>query len=123
RDTRAPSPQSRVHRSQRPLVTARSRRSKRTCRNLPVEPLSKVQLGSIYPIREATHMRRFAILLVPAVATLRAVVGNVMSWATAHGDVLAQVTVTVEKPPVNSLLTLCLSSQSLHPTPSCATIP
>jgi len=68
-------------------------------------------------------MRRLAILLVPAVATVGATVGTVLSAAPAHADPLAQVTVVVEKPPVSSLLTLCLSSQSLHPDPACVTIP
>jgi hypothetical protein len=56
-------------------------------------------------------------------ATVGATVGSVVSAAPAHADPLAQVKVTIEKPPVNTLLTLCLSSQSLHPDPACITVP
>ena len=68
-------------------------------------------------------MRRLAILLVPALATVGATVGTVMSAAPAHADELAHVNVTIENPPVSSLLTLCLTSRSLLPDGTCITIP
>jgi hypothetical protein len=67
-------------------------------------------------------MRRIAILLVPAVATLGAAVGSAASAAPASANPLAQVTVTVEPPPQPTLLSVCLSSQSLHPVPACIVI-
>jgi hypothetical protein len=67
-------------------------------------------------------MRRLAILLVPAVATLGATVGSVISAAPAHADPLASVSVIVNRPPVDSLLQLCISSQSLHPDPACVDV-
>jgi hypothetical protein len=67
-------------------------------------------------------MRRLAILLVPALATVGATVGSVMSAAPAHADPLVSVSVIVEKPPVTGLLSLCLSSGSLHPDPACLTV-
>jgi hypothetical protein len=51
------------------------------------------------------------------------VAGTVLSAAPAHADPLVQATVTIEKPPVNSLLTLCITSQTLNPAGSCLTIP
>jgi hypothetical protein len=70
-------------------------------------------------------MRRIAILLVPAVATLGAVAGSVMSAAPASADSngLIQATVQVLPSPVNSLASVCISSQSLHPDPACLVIP
>jgi hypothetical protein len=67
-------------------------------------------------------MRRLAILLVPTVATLGVTVGSVMAAAPAQADPLASVSVIVNRPPVDSLLQLCLSSQSLHPDPACVDI-
>jgi hypothetical protein len=68
-------------------------------------------------------MRRIAILLVPFVATAGAAVGSVMTAAPAHAATpLIQATVTVNQPPVNSLLSLCLSSASVHPIPACIVI-
>ena len=67
-------------------------------------------------------MRRFAILLVPAVATVGAAVGSIMSAAPASADPLVQVTAIVNQPPVNSLASVCISSQSLHPDPACIVI-
>ncbi|MCU1451031.1 MAG: hypothetical protein JWP02_3201 [Acidimicrobiales bacterium] len=64
-------------------------------------------------------MRRFAILLAPVVAATGATVGGVMSAAPAHADSLAEVHVIINQTPVDSLLSLCITSRSLHPTPAC----
>ena len=69
-------------------------------------------------------MRRLAILLAPVVATVGATAGSVMSAAPAHAATpLAQVSVIVSQPPVSSLLSVCISSASLHPAPACLVIP
>lgn len=69
-------------------------------------------------------MRRIAILLVPFMATAGAAVGSVMTAAPAHAATpLVQVTAIVNQPPVNSLASVCISSQSLHPDPACLVIP
>lgn len=68
-------------------------------------------------------MRRIAILLVPFMATAGAAVGSVVTAAPAHAATpLVQATVTVNQPPVDSLLSVCLSSTSLHPVPACIVI-
>ena len=68
-------------------------------------------------------MRRIAILLVPAVATLGAAAGSMMSAAPAQANPLVQATAIVNQPPVSSLASVCISSQSLHPDPACLVIP
>jgi hypothetical protein len=42
--------------------------------------------------------------------------------APPHGDPLAAADVIVNRPPVDGLLQVCLSSQSLHPDPACLAI-
>jgi hypothetical protein len=67
-------------------------------------------------------MRRIAILLAPVVAATGATVGSVMSAAPAHADSLAEVHVIVNQPPVDSLLSLCITSRSLIPNGACIDI-
>jgi hypothetical protein len=45
-----------------------------------------------------------------------------MSAAPAHADSLAEVHVIVNQPPVDSLLSLCITSRSLIPNGACIDI-
>jgi len=69
--------------------------------------------------------RRLAILLVPAMATLGAAAGTVLTAAPAHADTppLVQATVQVLPSPVNSLASVCITSRSLDPNGTCLVIP
>jgi len=59
--------------------------------------------------------RRLAILLVPAVATVGATVGSVMSAAPAHADDIVTATVTVNPPIQKHLLSLCIGNETQGP--------
>jgi hypothetical protein len=68
-------------------------------------------------------MRRLAILLATGVtAVTTAGLGVIMTAPPAQADPLASVSVIVNRPPVDSLLQLCIRSQSLHPQPACIDI-
>ena len=70
-------------------------------------------------------MRRLAILLVPMLSTLGAVVGTAATAAPAHaeGTPIASVSVIVNPPPQPAgLLSLCITSRSLDPGGTCINI-
>jgi hypothetical protein len=67
-------------------------------------------------------MRRLAILLVPALAAVGGAVGTIATAAPAHAASLAEVHVIVNQPPVDSLLSLCITSRSLIPNGACIDI-
>ena len=60
-------------------------------------------------------MRRLAILLVPALATVGATVGTALSATPAHADPIVVATVTVNPPPQNHLLSLCIGQAGQVP--------